>query len=218
MQKANANGAGTMRFMSQEDMDSLRETATRIEALTQQQQQLRAKFEASDHGTLQNLMDGNKPNQPLIDEIAKIEAELDELKNTAMRQGFLLTADLALDQWIRPYVKLARQAAGPASRELAEMISIIYTVGLDVADGLKTERKRSAEGTAQTRKMKLDAYVKAGFTRREAFTMVLAEIKPPDFTQLNNAMEKAKVSLDNATSKAVKRKGTNGTARNAQDD
>lgn len=218
MQKATANGEGTRRFLSKEDINSLRETAIRIEALSQHRRELRDKLGTSDHGTIQDLMNGTKPDQPLIDEITRVDTELEELKNTAMRQGLLLTADTALDQWIRPYVKLARQAAGPAAEELAEIIGILYGAGLDMVDGLKTVRKRGAESTAGSRKMKLDAYIKAGFSRREAFSMVLAEIKPPDFAALNQAAQKVQSSADGPMMpKTAKRKGTNGSHRAARD-
>lgn len=215
MQTENMNGSGAKRFLSPEDTEKLAGDALEIQMLTQRFEELRAQLAVADHGTLQDLMDGTKPDQPIIDEIKKVDARIKELTSDVSRLGILLTADKALDQWVRPYVALAGQVAPAAAHELAGICAILIDAAVTVAVDLRPQRQRNMQDTAWSRKAKLDAYVAEGFSRSESFAMVLAEIKPPDYAALTQSVKEVDTSKVATAVHTLKKDGPNGNGQSA---
>lgn len=200
MQKTSANGKNGKRFLGPAEAAAFQAKLAEIQPLLEKQAKLKNQLETmGPEGT--GAEDG-PIRRKLTSELEATEARIEEISGDVQRTGLLQVADKMLDQWLRPYLKMARDASGPAAHELAQIIGLLFGLTLDVSAELRPERKRNAEDTAWSRQTKLKAYVKAGFSRKEAFAMVLAEIKPPDYSALTQATGKLEAEAAKGT-KAV---------------
>ena len=137
---------------------------------------------------------GEVPNNSVDDdqrdrlraEYRSLEGESEILEQVMAVAALLTKADVVANEMLRPAIKVAAEAAEPLSGDIAAVVRILFKAALTVTEELRPERQRNAEDTAWSRKVKLDAYVEAGFTKQQAFAMVLAEIKPVDYASLVN--------------------------------
>ncbi len=106
-------------------------------------------------------------------EYRALEGEGEILEKVMAVAALLTKADDVANDLLRPAIKAAAEAATPLSGDIAEVVRILFKAVLNVAEELRPERQRNAEDTAWSRMTKFDAYVGAGFTKQQAFAMVL---------------------------------------------
>lgn len=129
------------------------------------------------------------PLEEMIEKLAQATARNagSGIPDVETATALLGTLGTAYANEIKPLVALAGQAAPGVAKETAAAIAILFDAIVDGAETLKPQRARNYADTAWSRKSKLDAYVAAGFSRDEAFALVLAEVKPPDYSGLQRA-------------------------------
>jgi hypothetical protein len=97
-----------------------------------------------------------------------------------------------IDEKVRPVVSMIEVIAKIAPTEALPILKSTVGAGLDVVEGLDEEGTRFAAVIAKGRRKQYQAYVKAGFSKREAMQMVLAAIRPLNLVEsIGKEVEKA---------------------------
>jgi hypothetical protein len=187
MQTSTETGNGVFRFFSPQMIAELKNVSIAIQALSERQSALQERITSED---VDEETDPSDAYKAAMDEIGEVEAELNAKEAERLRLGVMLTAQKLYERY-SPFLNMAQQASGPVARQLCDVLRVVIGFADVMGVELKPERKKSFADAAWSRKSKLDAYVAEGFTREEAFQMILAEIKPPDYAALAKALSDA---------------------------
>lgn len=82
------------------------------------------------------------------------------------------------------YLEVGDELARVVKPLFGKALKILLTTGLDIYDDLNPEFVRISALKAKGLRNDYDNYRKAGFTKEEAFKLVIASIKPINFTEI----------------------------------
>lgn len=98
--------------------------------------------------------------------------------------GFIGEADKYLD--------VGEEMVKKAKPTVVRALKLALKTIVDVADEMRPELNRLAVITAASKWQSYHSYIRAGFTPEQAFSLVLASVKPVEFTkQLGESVGKA---------------------------
>jgi hypothetical protein len=113
----------------------------------------------------------------MLGEMLEGKTELSDKDLAAVCAG--LYADFAKDY--SPFLRMAPGLAGPVSKDLTPIVVALFQMFANILKSaeLKKASKDYAKAKAELRKISMEAYVAAGFTRQQAFQLVLHDAAQP---------------------------------------
>ncbi|MDP3999103.1 MAG: hypothetical protein Q8P76_00725 [bacterium] len=84
------------------------------------------------------------------------------------------------------YLDLGEGMVKGAKPTVVRALKLVLNTALDVGDDLGPELARLSAMTAKNKRRAYTDYAAAGFTAEQAFSLVLASVKPVNFTEMLN--------------------------------
>jgi len=97
-----------------------------------------------------------------------------------------LTKLMALLGQADEFLDLGEDALKSAKPTVVRALKLLLNTALDIGDDLEKELNRLSAMTAKNKWRAYQNYVKFGFTAEQAFSLVLASVKPVNFTEMLN--------------------------------
>jgi hypothetical protein len=151
---------------------------------TKQEERKVAEKEEKDKNPLEDLMGGLEGLEGLDGLLKGLGGSKNE------EEGGFLDALPGMLMMAKVFLAMGEGVADQVRPVAVDAVKLLCKVGIDVYKDLENERKEMVAMGAKAKYAKYSAYVDAGFSRGDAFKLVLAEIKPVNFTEALNKVTK----------------------------
>ena len=121
------------------------------------------------------------------EEHGNLELELESLKAEMEKLEALAAIEQAVSQ-VKSFLPVAKYAVDSFKGEVAEILTNLVGALIDVREGLDDQLARLSQISAHSRFRQFEHYKTEGFTKEQAFMLVLAQIKPVNFEAVNKGV------------------------------
>ncbi len=129
-----------------------------------------------------------------IRKMDKLQSEIRSLQEQLERLSAVESVENVFNE-IHQYIPLAKDIFGKAKVDFSIVIKMLVNAGIDIAKGLDGEISTISKLSAKRLFQGYEDLCKAGFTKDEAFRIILARIKPINFSEILNQTNRSASSI-----------------------